>query len=334
MSRTSVFDADSVLKFDEDEKPKLIVVVDTEEEFDWTKTVSPKDTGVGSMAHIHLVQEIFDEYGITPCYVVDYPIISQSVGFEKLKAYYDSSRCEIGAHLHPWVNPPINEEICQRNSFPGNLEYHLEKEKLSNLADKIAQVFGDYPSIYKAGRYGVGPNTQRVLAELGFKVDLSLCPPVDYRYCEGPDFSACGAEPFWFGGESRILEIPVTGSFVGLFKPCGAEMHALAQKLEAIKFAGVLAKTCLLDRLILSPEGFSTEEHLKLTRSLYSEGVRTFTWSFHSPSVEPGHTSYVRNKSELQTFLDSFKRFFDFFFDELNGEASSPLKLRQTLLEK
>lgn len=334
LSSTSVFDSDSVVRLDENEKPKLIVVVDTEEEFDWAKTVSPNDTAVTSMANIYLVQDIFDSYGITPCYVVDYPIVSQSSGFERLQSYYKDGRCEIGAHLHPWVTPPIDEEICQWNSFPGNLNYQLEKAKLTTLSEKIQEVFGDYPRIYKAGRYGVGKNTQRILGELGFQVDLSLCPPIDYRYCSGPDFSECSAEPFWFGDENKILEIPVTGGFIGAFKDRGAEVYRLAQKMETIKLAGVLAKFNLLDRLLLSPEGFSSSEHMRLTKSLYDSGVRTFTWSFHSPSVMPGNTTYVSNKSELNAFLDSFKRYFDFFFEELNGEASSPLSLRDELLSK
>ena len=36
------------------------------------------------MAHIHRVQDLFDEYGIVPCYVIDYPIASQPEGRESL----------------------------------------------------------------------------------------------------------------------------------------------------------------------------------------------------------------------------------------------------------
>jgi len=61
--------------------------------------------------------------------------------------------------------------------------------------------------------------------------------------------------------------------------------------------------------------------------------VRTFTWSFHSPSVVPGHTSYVQNEAQLRLFLDSFRQYFDFFFNELGGQASSPARI-QTLMER
>ena len=57
------------------EKPKLIVVIDTEEEFDWSGGFSPKNTSVHSMRSI-------DQYNITPVYVVDYPVVAYKNGYQ------------------------------------------------------------------------------------------------------------------------------------------------------------------------------------------------------------------------------------------------------------
>ena len=46
------------------ETAKLIVVVDTEEEFDWSKGFSRENTAVQSMRWINRVQAIFDQYRI------------------------------------------------------------------------------------------------------------------------------------------------------------------------------------------------------------------------------------------------------------------------------
>jgi len=50
----------------EQTKPQLIVVIDTEEEFDWNAPADRNSTGVATMAQVHRVQNIFDEYGIKP----------------------------------------------------------------------------------------------------------------------------------------------------------------------------------------------------------------------------------------------------------------------------
>ena len=56
---------------------RLVVVVDTEEEFNWSSERSRNSKSVKSLAQISRFQEIADRYGITPVYVVDYPVASQ-----------------------------------------------------------------------------------------------------------------------------------------------------------------------------------------------------------------------------------------------------------------
>ncbi len=314
--------------------PRLIVVVDTEEEFDWKSEPDRLANRVASMDHIRRVQDIFDGYGIRPCYVVDYPIASQPRGYESLREFRAAGRCEIGAQLHPWVNPPAREVLNRSNMYPGNLPEELERQKLEILRDIIADNFDCVPVAYKAGRYGFGKHTAGILADLGFSIDLSVCPPMDFSPEGGPDYSGYDASPFWFGSSTRpILEIPCTGGFVGWAGGYSRSLFALAGAFRLLRGPGILARLRAVDRLMLSPEGYSSEEHIRLTRDLFARGIRTFTWSFHSPSVVPGNTSYVDTPADLQVFLDSFYRYFDFFFGELGGEASSPSLLREQLGE-
>ena len=176
------------------EKPVLVVVVDTEEEFDWSGGFSRDNTSVGSMRQIGRVQNIFDEYEITPVYVVDYAIATQPDAYRPLQDIHASRRCLIGAHLHPWINPPFEEVVNRFNSFPGNLPRVLEAAKLRILSESIGERFGVQPTIYKAGRYGIGPNTAEILEEQGYEVDLSVCPHVDDSGEGGSDFTGHSAQ--------------------------------------------------------------------------------------------------------------------------------------------
>ncbi|WP_227549561.1 hypothetical protein [Marinobacter salsuginis] len=267
--------------------------------------------------------------------MIDYPVASQPEGYRLLKQFAEKGQCELGAHLHPWVNPPHGESLSRSNMYPGNLAEGLEREKLRVLRDTIKQNFGQAPVAYKAGRYGFGPNTTGILQELGFNIDLSVCPPLDSRADGGPDYRSYNAHPFWFGGaDNAILEIPCTGGFIGWAHPAAVPLYEAAQRLSRFKAPGILARLGAVDRLMLSPEGFTPSEHIKLTKALYKRGVRTFTWSFHSPSVVPGNTTYVQNEAQLMAFLDSFRQFFDFFFNELGGQASSPTRIRKYMESK
>jgi hypothetical protein len=311
--------------------PQLIVVIDTEEEFDWNAGPDACANQVTAMAYIDRVQQIFNEYGIRPCYVIDYPVASQPHGYSLLKQFVEKGQCEIGAHLHPWVNPPQTESITHENMYAGNLPKDLVRQKLKILQQTITDNFGTKPTTFKAGRYGFGADITVLLQELGFNIDLSVCPPLDSRQDGGPDYRRYDAHPFWFGGDSgdRILEIPCSGGFIGWASALALPLYEGALVFKKIRGPGILARLGAVDRLMLSPEGFTAEEHIKLTRTLFRQGVRTFTWSFHSPSVVPGNTSYVQNEVQLRVFLDSFRKYFDFFFNELGGQASSPSGIRK-----
>ena len=79
--------------------PLLTVVVDTEEEFDWSTEVSRGNTAVRCIKYLRRVQDIFDEFRIVPLYAVDYPVVSQDDGCRVLQEIYADGRCAIGAHL-------------------------------------------------------------------------------------------------------------------------------------------------------------------------------------------------------------------------------------------
>jgi hypothetical protein len=315
------------------EKAKLVVVVDTEEEFDWSCAFSRDYISISSMRWISRAQDIFDEYHIMPVYVIDYPVASQADGYRPLQEIYASGRCLIGAHLHPWVNPPFKEPVNRYNSFPGNLPRALEAAKLQVLSDRIGELFGAHPTIYKAGRYGIGPHTAEILEEQGYEVDLSVCPCMDYSAEGGPDFTHNSAWPFWFGKGRRLLGLPLTVGFAGLLRHWGTPLHSIASRPAMQKFhtVGALARLGLVDKIWLSPEGYTSAEHVKLVRALYRDDLRVFSFAFHSPSVEPGNTPYVRSQRDLEEFLTRCRKFFDFFMGELGGQPTTPLELKQQL---
>jgi hypothetical protein len=316
-----------------DTRPILSVVIHTEEEFDWSKTYDRNATGVTHMRHIDRAQAVFDSFGIVPNYVVDYPIAAKEEAFGPLKAFADSGRALIGAHLHPWVSPPFDEEINARNSYPGNLPRSLEHEKLRILTEQITNSFGRPPLTYLAGRYGFGPNTGEILEELGYEVDISVAASIDYSADGGPDYSDYSSAPFWFGSQRRLLGLPGSGGYVGRLKAGGTPLYRRLMHpwLRKAKISGAVARLRLLERIRLSPEDYSEPEMRRLTQSLLADGVRIFVFSFHSPSVMPGGTPYVKNDADLERFLEKCRRYFDFFMRELGGTTMTPLEIKDWL---
>lgn len=313
-----------------------MIIVDTEEEFDWNAPFDRKNTGVNSMASQYKVHEIYARYGVRPTYVMDYAVASQAAGYTPLKQLLAKDQCLIGAHLHPWVNPPHEEEVNARNSYPGNLPPDLERRKLEILTATITENFGTRPVIYKAGRSGLGPATFRSLTNMGYQIDLTPVPYCNYSEKHGPDFSNIRPHPYWIEAPGGLLSIPLTRGFFGPLSAFGASIDGLLDKplAKTLMMRGMMSRARLLEHSALTPEGIDAAEYIKLVTAMIRQGIRIFSLTYHSPSLAPGNTPYVRTEADLQKFLADIERFLDVFFNKLGGAASDPVSLRQLLLER
>ncbi len=318
-----------------DTPPLLLVIVDTEEEFDWGRPLSRDNTSVESIAEQHRAQEIFARHGVVPTYMVDYPVATSERAIKVLGGFLAEGRCEVGAHLHPWVNPPHEEPVNAQNSYPGNLPARLERAKLERLTEAIARNLGVRPTVYKAGRYGVGRATAGHLEDLGYEVDLSVVPYTSFAADGGPDFRGIGFRPYWFGARRRLLEIPLSCGFAGALAGWGPVLFPILSGRLGMKLRapGVAARLGLLERIRLTPEGIDPAAHRRLTKSLLGQGCRVFALAYHSPSLKPGGTPYVRDTGQLTEFLQAIDRYLAYFLDELGGRPATPTALYRRLRE-
>ena len=313
--------------------PTLTVVIDTEEEFDWNKPFDAQATEVENIQRQPLAQRIFDRHGVVPTYVIDYPVARSPQACAVLKAIRDEGRCEIGAHLHPWVSPPHEGPIDERNSFPGNLSPRLERQKLSALTKAISEAFGARPTIYKAGRYGIGPATDGILAQLGYQIDVSVVPYTDFSARFGPDFGDFTNEPFV--SAEGVLALPLSVGFAGRLAKRGSRLHPALCRPGAmrLRLPGVFSRLGLVERLRLTPEGHSLDDMIRLTRALLSQGQRLFMLTYHSSSLLPGGAPYVRSEADRTEFLATLDRYLAFFLEECGGKSATVSAVGAALLE-
>jgi hypothetical protein len=317
------------------DRPQLAVVVDTEEEFDWAGPFSRASAGTTNIAAQPLAHRVFDRWGVVPTYVVGYPIATDPESVAVLGGLRDDGRAEIGAHLHPWVTPPHEEEVSAYNSYHCNLPPKLERAKIAALTSAIENAFGTRPKVFKAGRYALGPGTAEALKALGYEVDCSVVPYFSFEQDGGPSFRRAPDRPYWLDRERSLLEVPFTAGFYGRLAGAGPAIQGLFDSAAAkrLHVPGVLARSGLVTRVRLSPEGASAEEQCRLLDSLLEIGHRFFTLAYHSPSLAPGHTPYVRSAEDLDRFLATLDTVLAYFSKRLGGGFTTLTRYRSALLE-
>ena len=78
-----------------------------------------------------------------------------------------------------------------------------------------------------------------------------------------------------------------------------------------------------MERIRLTPEGTKVSDGKRLVRALLKRGTWIFTLSYHSPSLIPGNTPYVRSRADRDRFIEWFEEFYDFFLGELGGAPAT-----------
>ena len=314
--------------------PMLVTTIDAEEDFDWNGPFVRTANRVTSMRSQHRAHRVFERHGVIPTYLVDYPVASQDEGRGPLRELLEGGHCEIGAQLHPWVTPPFVEVISNRNSYPGNLPMVVEYDKLLSLTTMLEEAFGSRPRIYRAGRYGFGPNTAEILRHLGYLVDTSMMPHWNYESQGGADFHDLSARPFWIDPERSLLEMPISVAFVGRAARLGPMVSSslFNRVSESLGLTAAVARLGLIERIRLTPEGIAIDEAKRLVRQMIGDGQKVFVLTYHSPSMEPGGTPYVRTENDLMRFLAWMEEFYEFFTREVNGRCVSWRDVRAALM--
>lgn len=295
------------------ERSRFWVTIDTEEDFDWAAPFARAGYRLGSVPALADCQSYFERAAVRPIYLVDWPIVTDDRAVEILGRAQDGGRCEIGAQLHPWVTPPHDEDVNERNSYTGNLSTDLQRAKMTALRDAIRDRFGIAPTVYRAGRYGLGTDSATMLAELGFRCDTSVRSGFDYRAGQGPDYRGAPLHPWWVrNGQGAILEIPVTTVFGGLLGKAGPGVyHRVAR--NGTHVGAALARLGLVERIALTPEGIPAERACRAIDIAIEARLPVLNFSFHSPSLQPGNTPYVRSIADLELFY----RWWDVVLDHL-----------------
>jgi hypothetical protein len=291
---------EALVRWPESFGTRFTLFVDTEEEFDWSAPFRRDGFGTAAASALPQAHRRFADRGVGVVYLVDFPVVCDAAAVDALGEVLSDHRAEVGAQLHPWVTPPFDERLSLPNSFAGNLPETLEAAKLDGLGQAIKRAFGRAPRAYRAGRYGLGPHTLRLLAARGYRVDTSMRAAYDYSAEGGPDYTAIANHGFRAGPHETILELPLTTVFTGRARQGGGALYGRLGRLP--KGMGMAARLGLLNRVSLTPEGVQLPEALEAIRVAAGEGVRLLNFAFHSPSLVPGNTPYVRDAADLRRF--------------------------------
>jgi hypothetical protein len=298
----------------------FIITIDTEED-NWAR-YSRDCNPVNNINRIVNLQGVFDKHSITPTYLITYPVATNEESVKILKGILNKNKCEIGAHCHPWNTPPFTEPINESHTMLCNLDPDLIYEKLKHLHEKIVENFDITPVSFRAGRWGFNEAVAHALYKLGYRVDTSVSPFVDWRKYSGPDYRSFPCKPYEFNvgnvtkpvDSGDMLEVPAS---VGYQQPNFGFASKLERMLETefcsfFHLKGICSRLNMLNKVWLSPEQSSYRQMKKLSDNLARDGVNVLNFTFHSTSLMHGLGPFVTSEDDENAFLEEIDNFLSY----------------------
>jgi len=293
------------------------ISVDTEED-EWEPAT--RNNRTLNVREIPRLQRLLERIGARSTYFVTYQVASDPTAAAIIRETVASESVEVGAHLHPWNTPPVEgrEEQC---SMLWRYPQDSQAKKIARLKQIISENIGVEPTAFRAGRFGVGNTTLRALEQAGFHVDSSVTPLVSWRESDGPSFLRAPLRVYRPSvtdlcapaSDGKLVEVPLT---VGFTRFRQSHWKALAKSLygpfsQQMHLPGLVNHALDLRRVILSPETDAVPDMLAASRRIIDEGGRHLHMYFHSNSLVPGLTPFVRTTRDLELMYASIERYFD-----------------------
>ena len=160
---------------------------------------------------------LFRRYHARATYLLSPELLRDAASVDQLAAL--AGEAELGTHLHGEFSAPGAHEPEVTLAFQRDYPVALERAKLTSLTEAFVTAFGVPPRSFRAGRFGIGAHTIGILEHLGYEVDSSITPSIDWgaACAAGLSFRDAPTQPYHPDvtaparrGASHLLEVPVT----------------------------------------------------------------------------------------------------------------------------
>lgn len=248
-----------------------------------------------------ILTPLFARWGIRPTYLVSPEVLTHGPSVEVLAAAPDA---ELGTHLHhEYVAPRVPTWDFGGTLASGmqrELPEWLEREKLQTLTALFRHAFDASPRSFRAGRFGAGPASAGILGALGYTVESSVTPHVQWTTASGakvPDYRRAPELPYQIAvgsdvtvpGAGPVLEVPVT--ILPSTTPGG----------DARWFRPWSSDAAQLERIVNEVAAQAPESGMR----------RPLVMMFHSCELVAGASPYPQTVSDVQRFIGQIEHALD-----------------------
>lgn len=304
-------------------KPAFLITIDTEGDNLWQQKgkVTTRNT-----AFLSRFQQLCEEYGFKPTWLTNYEMAIDTAYVVFAKDVLARRQGEVGMHLHAWNSPPLFKLTSDDDGYaPYLIEYprNVIKDKVIYMTKLLEDTFQTKMLSHRAGRWAFDEYYASLLIELGYQVDCSVTPRVDWRQTRGDPQGRGGSNYRHFPayayfidpqniaqpGDSSLLEVPMSIEY--------KYPSVINSVLQGIKW--LRGKKSSPSVNWLRPKGGNLSQMKQVVRQSLAEGADYVEFMLHSSEFMPGGSPTFKNEAAIEQLYVDLKLLFSWLQPQTVG---------------
>lgn len=304
-------------------KPAFIITIDTEGDNLWH---NHHNILTENAKYLPRFQQLCEKYGFKPSWLTNYEMAVDPVYREFASDVIARNQGEVGMHLHAWNSPPLYELTGEDWRYkPYLIEYpeKIIKVKTEFITHLLEDTFQVKMRSHRAGRWAFNAHYARLLIDLGYQVDCSVTPLVNWQFTPGSPQGAGGTNYLNFlddayfideqdisrPGNSTLLEVPMTIHYkyppmVNNLKRCYDQLRG-KHKTPSVNW--------------LRPKRNNLYNMLNIVKQSLKQGKGYIEFMLHSSELMPAGSPTFRDIHEIDKLYEDLEQLFDRLKSETVG---------------
>lgn len=299
----------------------FLITVDTEGDNLWAK---PRTVTTRNAGYLPRFQALCERHGLRPTYLTNWEMVQSPQFVEFARDVLTRGQGEIGMHLHAWNSPPIVPLTADDDRHaPYLIEFPRQQivEKVRRMTGALEETFGVKMVSHRAGRWSLDETYAQVLVDHGYRVDCSVTPHVNWRFCKGDparpggtDYTDFTESSYFMNladirqpGDSPLLEVPMT---IIQTRRDPAPLRALRRAVSPSFYATVLLRKIAPNHLWLMPNGRNGQRLFRVVNHCIAQGRPYIEMAIHSSELMPGGSPTFPTDESIEHLYESLESLF------------------------
>lgn len=305
------------------DKPAFIITIDTEGDNLWQNRREIKTENARFLPRF---QSLCERFGFKPVWLTNYEMATDPAFVEFAKDVIARDAGEVGMHLHAWNSPPDHDLTGDDWRWqPYLIEYPaaVMREKVSFMTQLLEDTFSTKMLSHRAGRWAFDSRYAKLLIELGYQVDCSVTPRVNWRNAKGAPQGAGGTDYQHFPQHAYFLDVE------DISRPGTSPLLEVPMSIQYKHPAWLNAAKQGYDRLRgkyrspsvnwLRPSGGNAAGMIDVAQKCLKQGNGYVEFMLHSSEFMPGGSPTFKDEAAIEGLYRDLEQLFEWLAGRTQG---------------